>query len=82
MKIFEGTYWDAWKYVINNGINSEALYPYTSMNGTGGMCRYNSSANVKPYLISYTKINPKNNTIGELIMKEALAKTGPISVGK
>lgn len=70
-----GTYWDAWRYINQNGINIDELYPYISANSTGGMCKYNSNLNVQTNLASYTKVTPND----EQIMKEALAKTGPIA---
>jgi hypothetical protein len=73
----QGTYWDAWRYINRNGINTEEVYPYISANSTGGMCKYNSNLNIGTNLASYTQVTPDD----EQIMKEALAKTGPIATG-
>ncbi|XP_056154940.1 cathepsin S-like [Lampris incognitus] len=64
---------NAFKYVIiNQGIDSEAAYPYM---GRGGRCKYNAknrAANCSSYVFL-----PEGD---EDVLKEALALVGPISV--
>jgi cathepsin L len=64
---------DAFEYVIkNNGIDTEASYPYNAVQGT---CRFNS-ANVGATISSYQDIASGNETA----LEAAVATIGPISV--
>jgi len=64
----------AFKYVIaNGGIDTEASYPYTAMDGT---CHY-SSSNCGSTLGSYTDV-PSGS---ESALQQASATIGPVSVG-
>uniref|UniRef100_A0A8C6WNM7 Uncharacterized protein n=1 Tax=Neogobius melanostomus TaxID=47308 RepID=A0A8C6WNM7_9GOBI len=63
----------AFQYVIDNdGIASEASYPYE---GKNGICRYNSNSRAAT-CSSYKRL-PED----ELSLKQAVATIGPISVG-
>ncbi|KAM6435748.1 cathepsin S isoform 1-T1 [Liasis olivaceus] len=63
----------AFQYIIDNhGINSEASYPYTAKDG---QCRYNPAE--RAATCSQYVLLPSGS---ELFLKDALAKTGPVSV--
>jgi len=64
---------DAFTYIIkNNGIDSEASYPYTAQTGT---CHFNP-ANVAAHLVSYQNVASQN----EAALTEAISVRGPVSV--
>jgi len=64
---------DAFEYVIqNNGIDTEASYPYTAEDGT---CQYNA-ANCGSTLQSYQDVTSGS----EPALQTAIATVGPISV--
>lgn len=64
---------DAFKYIIsNNGIDSEASYPYTAETGT---CQFNR-ANVAATLVSYQDVTSESETA----LTTAVAQRGPVSV--
>jgi hypothetical protein len=56
---------------------------YIQANGVGGICKYNQSSNsLKDAPVTgWTKVS-QNPITNELILKEAVSKVGPISVGK
>ncbi|XP_075700847.1 cathepsin S-like [Rhinoderma darwinii] len=63
----------AFQYVIdNNGIDSEASYPYQ---GTAGQCNYNPSTKATT-CVKYTEVNPGT----EDNLKQVVANVGPVSV--
>jgi len=65
---------DAFEYIIqNNGIDTEASYPYTAEDGT---CQYNS-ANCGSTLQSYSDVTPSGS---EASLQTASANIGPVSV--
>jgi len=65
---------DAFQYIIsNNGIDTEASYPYTAEDGT---CQYNS-ANCGSTLQSYSDVTPSGS---EASLQVASANIGPVSV--
>jgi len=64
---------DAFQYIIkNNGIDSEASYPYTAETGT---CHFNA-ANVAAHLVSYQDVTAES----EPALTTAVAERGPVSV--
>jgi len=64
---------DAFQYIIkNNGIDSEASYPYTAETGT---CQFNA-ANVAAHLVSYQDVTSES----EPTLTTAVAERGPVSV--
>jgi len=67
---------DAFTYIIkNNGIDTEASYPYTSGAGAVGKCKF-SAANVGATITGYTNIVSGSETD----LQNASAIVGPISV--
>nr|XP_060614048.1 cathepsin S [Anolis sagrei ordinatus] len=63
----------AFQYIIsNNGIDSEASYPYTGQSGT---CRYNLQGKAAT-CSKYVNLPPGS----EAALKDAVAKVGPVSV--
>jgi len=65
---------DAFTYIIqNNGIDSEASYPYTAETGT--KCLFNA-ANVAAHLVSYQNVASESETS----LTESVATRGPVSV--
>jgi len=66
----------AFEYIIkNNGIDTEASYPYTSGAGAVGKCKF-SAANVGATISSYANITSGS----EADLQTASATVGPISV--
>jgi len=65
---------DAFQYIIlnNQGIDSEASYPYTAEDGT---CKFNA-ANVASHLVSYTDVTSGS----ESALTTDVAQRGPVSV--
>jgi len=64
---------DAFQYIItNNGIDSEASYPYTAETGT---CHFNA-ANVAAHLVSYQDVTSGS----ESALTTDIAQRGPVSV--
>jgi len=64
---------DAFQYIIkNNGIDSEASYPYTAQTGT---CHFNA-ANVAAHLMSYQDVTAES----EPALTADVAARGPVSV--
>jgi cathepsin L len=65
---------DAFQYIIqNNGIDTEASYPYTAQDGT---CHY-SASNCGSTLQSYSDVTPSGS---EASLQTASANIGPVSV--
>jgi len=66
----------AFEYIIkNNGIDTEASYPYTSGSGAVGKCKF-SAANVGAHITGYVSI-PTGSVAS---LQNASATVGPISV--
>jgi len=76
LKCNGGMYSNSWNYVKdNNGICSEADYPYTSGNGDGGSCIKGCTPVAGTKVQSYVDVTPKSDTA----MMTALT-VGPISI--
>ena len=67
---------EAFQYVIDNGIMSEAAYPYKAKDSGVNVCNFEASESVA-HMSDYTSVG----FYSEKALQEAIAKVGPVSVG-
>ena len=67
---------EAFQYVIDNGIMSEATYPYKAKDSGVNVCNFEDSESVAQ-MSDYTSVG----FYSEKALQEAVAKIGPVSVG-
>lgn len=76
----------AYEYVMKNGLESEASYPYTSSYGQEGYCQYNSSqvaAKISGYHYAVSECSSYDCSTQATLepeLKTALQEKGPLSV--
>jgi C1A family cysteine protease len=70
---------DAFVYVEKHGLTTEASYPYTSGGGKDGRCE--SAKIVAPLTKISSWVQVSKTAAGEAGMKDALSKSGPITIG-